>query len=123
VPFRSWLFRITANLVADRHRTPHVEAPLHRRSTEGEPVDDFDPPDPHAEKEITAWEHAEEFARLIADLTHEQRTVVRLRFVDGLPIARIAAEMSRTEGAVKMLLMRALQNLRRMITLETLNAG
>ncbi|MDB5075821.1 MAG: polymerase ECF-type sigma factor [Chloroflexi bacterium] len=123
VPFRSWLFRITANLVADRHRSPHPEVPLRKHEGNDEVADEIDPPDPHAEEEITEWERAEAFARLIADLSPEQRTAVHLRFVDGLPIAAIATQMARSEGAVKMMLMRALQNLRRTMTLETSDAG
>src|SRR5205807_2581225 len=121
-PIRSWLFRITANLVADRHRAPGHEVPLRHRPDDGEESDAIDPPDPHAESDITAWERADAFARLIAELTPEQRTVVRLRFVDGLPLSSIAEQTSRSEGAVKMLLMRALQNLRRTMNLETADA-
>jgi len=119
VPFKSWLFRIAANLIADRHRSPQVEG-LSRRSagSEGD-CDQTDMPDPRAEEDIAAWERAEAFARLIADLTTEQQTAVQLRFVDCLPLSAIASQMARSEGAVKMLLMRALQNLRRSLALET----
>lgn len=122
-PFKSWLFKITANLIADRHRAPRAEVPMHHHAGDGEPDEQREPADPHAEEEITAWERAEAFARLITDLTTEQRTVVQLRFVDGLPITAIAAQMARSEGAVKMLLMRALQNLRRKLAQECTDAG
>jgi RNA polymerase sigma-70 factor (ECF subfamily) len=122
-PFRSWLFRIASNLVADRHRAPVAEVPMRRRATEGEESEEIDPVDPRAEEDITSWERAQAFARLVENLTPEQRTVVHLRFVDGLPIAAIASHMSRSEGSIKMLLMRALQNLRRTIALETMDAG
>lgn len=125
VPFRSWLFRICANLIADRHRAPIAEVPLGGPAGERDTGDEApqDPPDPRGEADIAAWEQAEDFARLIADLTPEQRTVVRLRFADGLPIAEIAAQMARSEGAVKMLLMRALQNLRRRMPMGAANAA
>jgi RNA polymerase sigma-70 factor (ECF subfamily) len=126
VPIRSWLFRICANLIADRHRVPIAETPLRRSGgldRDNEAGEHHDPPDPRAEADIAAWEQAEDFARLIADLTPEQRTVVRLRFADGLPIAEIAAQMARSEGAVKMLLMRALQNLRRRMQMGAADAG
>jgi RNA polymerase sigma-70 factor (ECF subfamily) len=123
-PFRSWLFRIAANLIADRHRAPVAEVPLRRHASEGEDAaEPLDLEDPHAEEDITSWERAEAFARLVEGLTPEQRTVVHLRFVDGLPIADIAAKMARSEGSIKMLLMRALQNLRRTMAMETSNAG
>lgn len=122
-PFRSWLFRITSNLIADRHRAPVSETPLHRGVDESRDDARLDPPDPRAEADIVAWEQAEDFAALIADLTPEQRTVVRLRFVEGLPTADIAARMARSDGAVKMLLMRALQNLRKRMLPEAADAG
>jgi RNA polymerase sigma-70 factor, ECF subfamily len=124
VPIRSWLFRITANLITDRHRSPISEQPLH--AALGHPHDDETPtdlPDPRAEEDITAWEQAQDFARMIEDLTPEQRTVVRLRFAEGLSMAQIAGQTGRSEGAIKMLLMRGLQNLRRRMATETANAG
>lgn len=127
VPIRSWLFRIAANLVTDLHRTPTVVQPLQvwqqgqslvasaRADAEGTGVEAtaFDPPDPRAEAEIAAWEGAEDFLRLIVDLTAEQRAVLQLRFAEGLSIAEVAQRMERSQGAVKMLLMRGLQQLRR----------
>jgi RNA polymerase sigma-70 factor, ECF subfamily len=122
-PFRSWLFRIAANLIADRHRAPVAEVPMRRHTTDGADVEPIDPVDPRAEEDITSWERAEAFARLVANLTPEQRTVVHLRFVDGLPIAAIAERTARSEGSIKMLLMRALQNLRRTLAMESTDAG
>jgi RNA polymerase sigma-70 factor, ECF subfamily len=123
VPIRSWLFRIAANLITDRMRAQRPEQPL---STPPPGFDDaaaFEPADPRSEADITDWEQADNFNSLIAALSPEQRTVVRLRFVEGLPLAEIAAQVGRSEGAVKMLLMRALQNLRRRLGEETVHAG
>jgi RNA polymerase sigma-70 factor (ECF subfamily) len=127
VPIRSWFFRIAANLVTDLHRAPVAMQPLQvwqqgqaivasgrvDAASAGSDVVAFDPPDPRAEAEIAAWESAEDFLRLIVDLTPEQRTVLQLRFAEGLAIAEIARQMDRSEGAVKMLMMRGLQQLRR----------
>ena len=123
VPFRSWLLRIASNVIVDQHRAPCTEVPLYHQQAGGEPDEEMQVADVRAEQEIVAWEQAEAFNRLIVDLTTEQRTVIQLRFVDGLPIAQIAARMSRSEGSVKMLLMRALQNLRRTVALEACDAG
>lgn len=123
VPFRSWLLRIASNTVVDIRRTPHTEVALRRKPDCDEPDEEVQVVDERAEQDIAAWEQAEAFSRLIADLTAEQRTAVQLRFVDGLQIAGIAKQMSRSEGSVKMLLMRALQNLRRTLEQETHDAG
>lgn len=124
VPFRAWLFRITANVITDRLRAGKFEEmplPSVHDDTGGQSAVQLDPSDPRSEAEMTEWEHAEDFARLIATLAPEQRTVVRLRFADGLPIADIAKEMARSEGAIKMMLMRALQNLRKRMPAETVH--
>jgi RNA polymerase sigma-70 factor (ECF subfamily) len=122
-PFRSWLLRIAANLVVDLRRAPHAEVPLLRHPAGTDLDEEIQVVDEQAEQDIAAWEQAEAFSRLIAELTSEQRTAVQLRFVDGLQIAGIAEKMSRSEGSVKMLLMRALQNLRRTLALEACDAG
>jgi RNA polymerase sigma-70 factor (ECF subfamily) len=122
-PFKSWLFRIAANLITDRHRAQRPEQPLDTPPPGYAEGAAFEPADPKGEADIAAWEQAEDFNRLIANLTTEQRTVVRLRFVEGLPMADIAAQVGRSEGAVKMLLLRALQNLRRRLDQEAAHAG
>ncbi|HVA88909.1 MAG TPA: RNA polymerase sigma factor [Chloroflexota bacterium] len=122
-PLKSWLFRIAANLITDRHRAQRPEQPLETPPPGYDEGVAFEPADPKSEADLAAWEQAEDFSRLIAGLTPEQRAVVRLRFVEGLPMADIAAQVGRTEGAVKMLLMRALQNLRRRLDQEAAHAG
>ncbi len=122
-PFKSWLFRIAANLITDRHRAQRSEQPREAPPPGYDAGVAFEPADPKSEAAITAWEQAEDFSGMIADLTPEQLAVVRLRFAEGLPMADIAIQVGRTEGAVKMLLMRALQNLRRRLDQEAAHAG
>lgn len=99
-PFVAWLLRIAANALADRaRRALHVVATT--PNVEEQPSVDSD-----------AAEHAELF-RLVRELPQEQRRVVELRFAEGRPIRDIAAELGRTEGAVKQLQLRALQTLRK----------
>ena len=50
--------------------------------------------------------------QLVDRLPVEQRRVVLMRFVEQRSIREIAQEMRKTEGAVKQLQFRALQNLR-----------
>lgn len=51
----------------------------------------------------------------LARLTEEQREVVRLRFLEGLPVADIAARLCKTEPAVHMLCHRGLKALRELM--------
>lgn len=114
VPLQHWLFRITANLIGGLHRTSTAVgarigkgAEYERGVQGGVPI--LALPDPYAEAAMVAWEEAEAFRRLVDDLRPEQRTVIRLRVVEGLAIA---AQTGRSEGAVKALQCRGLRRLR-----------
>ena len=66
-------------------------------------------------------EEAERLAvlfRLVETLADDQRRVVALRFAEEKSIKQIAAELGRSEGAVKQLQFRALENLRKKFTTE-----
>ena len=117
MPLRSWFFRIAVNLINDLHRAAPV---LSVRSLAGDneapggqggaPPPDL--PDPWAAAAIDACEQAQEFRHLLEGLPRAQRTVIRLRFADGLTVATIAARMGRSTGAVRLLQFRGLQHMR-----------
>lgn len=102
VPFLAWLLRIARNAMADRWQR-----------TRREQLD----PAPNAPVEMKP-EEAEEGAhlallvRLVDALPRDQRRVVLLRFAEEKSIREIAREIGKTEGAVKQLQFRALENLR-----------
>lgn len=101
-PFAAWLFRIAQNAIADRgqHMAFASELP--------------DPADPAAPAEAE-MEQAERHAHLFQSvhlLPLDQRRVILLRFAHQKSIRETARELQRTEGAVKQLQFRALENLR-----------
>ena len=99
VPFIAWLFRIAANALADRWR---------RTSRDSyEP-----PPDVPDRREADEIERRAILSQLVERLPDAQRQVIEMRFVDGKSIREIAAALERSEGAVKQLQLRALENLR-----------
>jgi len=115
-PFGAWLLRIASNLIADRAKRAAREDQSH--STE-------DLPDRSAsgsgQAQQSNLEEAERRAcviRLVDDLPDDQRRVVRMRFAEEKSIGEIAAELDRSEGAVKQLQYRALQTLRKKFTTE-----
>jgi len=101
-PFAAWLYRIAANAIADRARQKLRES--------------HDQPNLAAESSTaTDLEAVERRARLfgaVDKLPEDQRRVVVMRFADEKSIREIAAELGRSEGAVKQLQFRALENLR-----------
>jgi len=99
VPFSAWLLRIAANAIADRWQKTARER--------GNPT-------PEKLEEVH-WEDIEERARLFELVDHlpaDQRHVILERFVEQKSIREIAQQLQRTEGAVKQLQFRAIQNLR-----------
>jgi RNA polymerase sigma-70 factor (ECF subfamily) len=99
VPFSAWLFRIAANAVAQFGRDV-------ARAKE-EPLDDATEPmtDEDAERRAMIFD-------LLKTLPPDQQRVVRLRYAEQKSVREIAAEMDRSEAAVKQLHYRALEKLR-----------
>ena len=101
VLFVAWLLRIAANAIADRSK---------RVPREVSGVDD-----PEQLVSPACLEDAERKAhvfRLVDDLPDDQRRVVVMRFAEDKSIREIAQELRRSEGAIKQLQFRGLQNLR-----------
>jgi RNA polymerase sigma-70 factor, ECF subfamily len=102
VPFAAWLFRIAANALADRSERL-------ARTVPGGNVAGADGP---AETYLEEIEHRARLFRLVDQLPADQRRVILMRFAEEKSIREIAEQLGRTEGAVKQLQFRGLQNLR-----------
>jgi RNA polymerase sigma-70 factor (ECF subfamily) len=104
IPFAAWLFRIAANLIADRwqqsNREHLVDDPEQIESA------------PAGGMEFEEVERRATLFRLVDKLPVEQRRVVVLRFVEQKSIKEVAQEIRKTVGAVKQLQFRALSSLR-----------
>lgn len=117
VALRAWLYRAARNNLhdwrkrADR-RGDHELTDQHRATLRDEG------PDPG--QQVADASVDPRLVRALGELTPEQREVVELRLVAGLPIAQVAALVERTPGAVKLLQHRAV---RRLATLLEEDAG
>jgi len=100
VPFGAWLLRIAANAVTDRGK----------RS--GRELSFAEPPEIAAQAEMAEVEDGARLFRLVDDLPEDQRQVVVMRFAEEKSIREIAGQIGRSEGAVKQLQFRGLENLR-----------
>jgi RNA polymerase sigma-70 factor (ECF subfamily) len=109
VPFAAWLFRIAANAIADRSKSSQ------RRAIADVEVDDLpdrsgrDATDPDPYDEI---ERRARLFKLVEGLPMEQHRVVVMRFAEQKSIREIATALGRSEGSIKQLQFRGLQNLR-----------
>ena len=102
LPFVAWLLGIAANVLSDRWQ---------RTATHQEAMnDDLD--------QIGIEDDIEQRAmlyQLVDTLPDDQRRVIIRRFVGQKSLREIATELGRSEGAIKQLQLRALQNLRERI--------
>jgi RNA polymerase sigma-70 factor (ECF subfamily) len=99
VPFAAWLMGIAGNRLADRWR----RAGRHLEIAEN----DWDETglDARTEENLMLFQ-------LVDELPSDQRLVICRRFIEQRSLKDIAQELSRSEGAIKQLQFRALQNLR-----------
>ncbi len=103
--FRSWLFRIAHNQLANalRTRSRHRTDP---RDLVREPATGGDPA-----RLATLADDARRLRAALGTLPEDRRQVVVLRFVDGLTAREIGVVLRRSEGAVRVLQHRALRDL------------
>lgn len=100
VPFAVWLYRIAANAIADRWRKTNSAA------ADSALENDLDRSHwPEIDRRATLFQ-------LVDRLPEDQRSVILKRFVEQKTTKEIAQEFGRSEGAIKQLQFRAIENLR-----------
>lgn len=106
VSFQAWLFQIAHNLLNDHYRKMSVRNHVQLEENIME--------DPQATR-ARPVEHSLNSVTLhnaLDLLNDEQRDVIVMRFITGLPISEVAQTLHKSEDAVKGLQRRALANLR-----------
>ena len=107
-PFAAWLFRIASNAIADQARRNMRESSDQSSSVEQSTA-------------AVDLEEVERRARVfcaVEKLPDDQRRVIVLRFAEEKSIREIADELGRSEGAVKQLQFRGLENLRNRLSIN-----
>ena len=98
-PFVAWLLRIAANAIVD-----HAQRAARERRL----------PNPDDPEEVSLEEvhHRARLFQLVKELPEDQQRVIALRFAEQRSISEVGHALGRSDGAVKQLQFRALQNLR-----------
>ena len=111
VAFSSWLYRIAHNLVVDFFRR--------ESKRESVPIDDQPPTaSPHGNpvESVLADLESERLYKAMHKLTHNQREVLVLKFIDNLSNTQVAEIMGISVGAVKSTQKRGLLALNRILS-------
>jgi RNA polymerase sigma-70 factor, ECF subfamily len=126
-PFGAWLLRIASNVIADRAKkaarepgnSPSVGAGSYEPSlTVGLMPGDAANSSKSQQIQLEDAERKAWVIRKVDELPDDQRRVIKMRFAEEKTISEIAADLGRSEGAVKQLQFRALQTLRIKLTTE-----
>lgn len=106
VSFQAWLFQIAHNLLNDHYRKMSVRnhVQLEENMTDN-PETARTRPVEHSLTSLT-------LQKALDRLSEEQRDVIVMRFITGMPISEVAQTLNKSEDAIKGLQRRALTNLR-----------
>jgi RNA polymerase sigma-70 factor, ECF subfamily len=105
--FRVWLFQIARNAVAERRRRlrRRPEAPLEAAASVAAAID--------IEGDLAQKDDVAAAWSAVGRLPDDRRRALILRFVDEMSTAEIAGVLGRSEGAVRVLIHRALRSVAR----------
>lgn len=106
LPFAAWLFKIASNEIVDRAKG------IARRQVLAREVFHEAPDRVEVPAGIEADERRARLFKLVERLPRDQSRVIAMRFAEDKSIREIATALGRTEGSVKQLQFRAMQNLR-----------
>ncbi len=108
VPFLGWLFQIARNLSIDHYRKMGSMSVLPLEDTLPAHNDD---PTRAIDRRLTS----RRLADALRSINEDQRDVIVLRFVAGMPIAEVAQALAKSEDAIKGLQRRGLIALRQLL--------
>ena len=108
-PFSAWLYRIAHNHVIDYFRTSRQHQPL-----DGEIPAVGDQP----QQELETKQIQQSLLRAISSLPQQQKQVITLKFIEDLDNRTIEHIMGKSQGAIRVMQMRALAALRQILNEE-----
>jgi RNA polymerase sigma-70 factor (ECF subfamily) len=106
--FQAWLFQIARNLSIDHYRRMSIRKNV---QLEDEYPEEGDQPLDMIMKELTS----EKLYHALVKLPDNQRDVLVMRFIVGLPVREVAQTLHKSENSVKGLQRRALKSVRNIL--------
>jgi len=110
-PYSAFLYQVARNVLVDHYRAAVDEQPLENASPLADPA-------PEPERSVEQQQEILLVQRAMQSLPDDYQEVIRLRVLLALPTATASAWLDRSEGAVRVLLYRALKALRRQVEKE-----
>jgi RNA polymerase sigma-70 factor (ECF subfamily) len=110
-PFASWAFRIAHNLVVDYYRKNQSTDEI---SEEVPDTQEHSAPDKQTNLKLTQVR----LRKIIRKLPDNYQQIIILKYINDLDNRQIAESIGKTEGAVRILQFRALEQLRGLLTTE-----
>ena len=107
--FVAWLYKIARN-----HMIDEIRKLKRRPGLDTDIIEVF----AHFDNEIEGYLEQRELMMFIDKLSANQRQVVLLKFIQGLSNEEIAQVMGKSQGAIRIMQMRALDNLRKQMSGE-----
>jgi len=105
-PFSAFLYQVARNLLVDHYRQKKQEVSI-------EDANQMATSAPTVDEHVIQSERIREIGHALTSLPSDYQEVIRLRVILALSTADVAAWMGRSEGAIRVLLHRALTALRR----------
>ena len=110
-PFSAWLYRIARNHVIDHYRTSRQ----HQMLEDNIMADTGDP-----EREVEGKQTQRRLLEAVSTLPEQQRQVIIMKFIDDMDNREIEEATGKSQGAIRILQMRALATLRQTVDMEVL---
>lgn len=104
--FSAFLYQVARNLLVDHYRQKKEEVSI-------EDANQMATSAPTVDEQVIQSERIREIGHALTSLPPDYQEVIRLRVILALSTAEVAAWMGRSEGAIRVLLHRALTALRR----------
>ncbi|MFC1911026.1 RNA polymerase sigma factor, partial [Chloroflexota bacterium] len=110
-PFAAWLMTISHNLIVDYYRSRKDEKSL---DSEQLVIESPENPEKMAEMAI----NQQQIRKVIARLPGDQQQAILMSFIEGFSYGEIAGALGKSEGALRVIIHRALKKMRQLLEAE-----